>query len=86
MKEISIGSIVVSTAGRDEGNRYIVISMSGDFVELSDGKVRTLSHLKKKRIKHIESTGIISESIAEKLKSNKKVFDSEIYSTIKKSM
>ena len=86
MNEIAIGSIVVSTAGRDEGNAYIVVSQSGDFVSLADGKARTMANLKKKRIKHLKPTGIKVEAIADKLNTNKKVFDSEIYSAIKKSM
>ncbi len=87
MKEIPIGSIVISTAGRDIDNKYIVIGIvDKDYVLVADGKGRTMQHPKKKRIKHLKETMIVCDIIADKIKAEHKVFDSEIFSILKKSM
>jgi len=82
---IEIGSLVLATAGRDEGYYFVVIGKpSQDYVLIVNGDNRTLSSPKKKKIKHLESMDIIFDNIAEKINQNKKIFDSEIYSVIKK--
>jgi hypothetical protein len=48
-----------------------------------DGNFKKLINPKKKRVKHLNNSGIKVQSIAEKLLSDKKVFDTEVYSAIK---
>lgn len=56
---IEIGSVVRSTAGRDAGRNLLVIAIPDEeFVLLADGKLRTVAKPKKKKIRHIKTTGI----------------------------
>ena len=52
---------------------------------IANGDNRTLLKPKRKKIKHLKSQNIIIDSIAEKLALGKKVYDSEIYSALKKA-
>ena len=54
MKDIQVGSIVLSTLGRDRGNYYIVLAKEGNFVYIADGYVKTIEKPKKKNIKHLQ--------------------------------
>jgi large subunit ribosomal protein L14e len=79
MANMQPGQVVYSTAGRDEGRTFIVLSIIDDnHVYISDGDLRKVSKPKKKKVKHLKSTGIVASSIKEKLLSNIKVEDFEI--------
>lgn len=47
------GQFAVSGAGHDKGVLYVVVAEEGDFVYLSDGRLKKPDKAKKKRIKHI---------------------------------
>lgn len=81
---IKIGSFVMSNQGRDKNNIYIVKNILLKNVQLVDGNGKTLDNPKTKNIKHIVDLNEICEKIAIKFNTNKKVFDAEIYSAIKK--
>lgn len=53
-----IGSVVVSTAGRDKGGWFAVVSLEGEFAFLADGKARKLVNPKKKKRKHLQETNM----------------------------
>jgi|GEM_PF-388454 len=77
-----LGHFVVSKCGRDEGRAYVVVRIvDGDFVMVSDGKVRKLDNPKKKRKKHLRQ-GPLVETIARKLILQTKIFDSELHSAL----
>jgi ribosomal protein L14E/L6E/L27E len=79
-----IGSLCYSKSGRDSERYYIITDVLGDdYVMICDGKHRKLNKPKKKKLKHLKLKGQIFESIADKLKNNKQVFDSEIYSALR---
>ena len=51
---MKVGDIVISLAGHDTGDAFIVISeVSADFVLIADGKSRTLENPKLKRKRHL---------------------------------
>lgn len=76
---IALGQIVVSKAGRDAGRRFIVIKVVDyQFVQISDGDLRRVEKPKKKKIKHLEPTGEVAETIEEKLKSNTRITNPEV--------
>lgn len=60
-----------SLAGHDKGKLYLIISADEEYVYLSDGKLKTLDHLKKKRFRHVQVDYHIHETIADKLDSLK---------------
>ncbi len=76
---IALGQIVVSKAGRDAGKRFIVTKVvDGQFVQITDGDLRRVEKPKKKKIKHLEPTGEVAETIEEKLKNNVRLTNPEV--------
>lgn len=80
---ISIGSVVLSTQGRDKGMYFVVTSVTKDAIYLADGGMRKLASPKKKNIKHVSNSGVVLEVIAQKFTEGKKVFDSEVKSALR---
>ncbi len=60
-REISVGDLVVSTAGRDKGRAFLVVKKENEFVYLVNGKERKTVKPKKKKIKHIDSVLVAGE-------------------------
>ncbi len=53
-KEIMIGQVVKSKAGRDKGRKFLVLDIVDEnFVLLVDGDLRKISSPKMKKVKHI---------------------------------
>lgn len=81
--DIRVGSVVLSKQGRDKDMYFLVVSVNKGFVFLADGGMRKLNAPKKKNVKHVSSSGVVLEAIAEKLVTGKKVFDSEVKSAMR---
>lgn len=64
--EIDKSSLVVSKAGRDQGQLFYVIDADEQYVYLADGKSRRLEKPKRKKRKHIEQIPRTESRIAEK--------------------
>ena len=60
---INIGDIVVSIAGHDRGEYYLVIECDKDFIYVANGRLKTLDKPKKKNIKHVSRLGKSDEFI-----------------------
>jgi len=84
MSKIEIGNLVISKKGRDCGTLYMVYSIQGDKIALVNGQAKKMSNPKIKSCKHVISTDQTLDAIKEKIANKKKIFDSEIYSAIKK--
>lgn len=65
--EYRVGQIVRSKAGRDKGSDLIVLKIENGYVYVADGSVRRLENPKKKKLKHIQPSGKISEEIAARI-------------------
>ena len=61
MTEVCKGSLVYSRAGKDKGTLFLVLSVDGEYVYLTDGDTRKLSNPKKKKLKHINRTNKVCE-------------------------
>ena len=84
MSKIELGDIVVSKKGRDVGEHYVVIANLEDkYHIIVNGDTKTFLNPKRKIKKHLTRVSKI-DSIKAKLENNSKIFDSEIYSAIKK--
>lgn len=82
---IEVGAIVVSKMGRDEGRSFVVIrEIDPDFVLLADGRLRTMNHLKKKRRKHLKTTGVVVEELRTRLSKGEAVENHEVRSWLKR--
>lgn len=76
--EIDKSSLVVSKAGRDQGQLFYVIDADEQYVYLADGKSRRLEKPKRKKRKHIEQIPRTESRIAERIRNGEKVLNSEL--------
>lgn len=76
--EIDKSSLVVSKAGRDQGQLFYVIDTDEQYVYLADGKSRRLEKPKRKKRKHIEQIPRTESRIAEKIRNGEKVLNTEL--------
>lgn len=83
MKNFELGQIVKSTAGRDCGELFIILDIEEAYVYIADGKRRRIESPKKKKLKHLQITYMISEEIAGKLKYNEKITNADIRNNLK---
>ena len=83
LDDVRIGSVVLSTQGRDKGMYFVVVAIGKGVYYLADGGMRKLKAPKKKNVKHVSNSGVVLESIAAKLTEGKKVFDSEVKSALR---
>ena len=54
MERVETGMFARSKAGHDKGKLYIILRTEGEYVYLTDGKLRPMANPKKKKIKHIQ--------------------------------
>jgi len=59
---MEVGQVVFSKCGRDKGRAFVVLSVEGEYVFLSDGQLRPLNKPKKKKIKHTQLTHTVMGS------------------------
>ena len=76
--DINISDVVVSTAGRDQGQLYYVISADNMFLMLVNGKDRTLDKPKRKKLRHVQKVLRSETRVADKLRNGDKVLNSEL--------
>ncbi len=80
-----IGQLATSKAGHDKGVLYVVVGQEGDFVYLSDGRLKKPDKPKKKRLKHIQPINeTVEEALRKRLQDGGRVYGEEIKSAIKK--
>ncbi len=76
-----IGKIAYSKAGRDKDKWYIIIDRIDDnYVLVADGKKKTISKPKRKRLKHLNLTCEVAEEIKNSLLSDERDVDIKIKS------
>ena len=76
--DITISDVVVSTAGRDQGDWFYVIAEDPIYLFLANGKDRTLDKPKRKKRKHVQWVLRPETRVAEKLRSGNKVLNGEL--------
>ena len=76
--DISISDVVVSTAGRDQGEWFYVISEDPTYLYLANGKDRTLDKPKRKKRKHLQKVLRSETRVAVKIASGDKVLNGEL--------
>ena len=77
--DLKIGEVVISKSGRDCGKMFIVIKIIDEqYVMLCDGKLRKIERPKKKKMKHINTTGVVADTLAEKIANQTKIYNAEI--------
>ena len=76
--DINISDVVVSTAGRDEGEWFYVIGEDHEYLMLANGKDRPLDKPKRKKRKHVQKVLRSETRVAEKLRHGDKVLNGEL--------
>ena len=76
--DIQLSDVVVSTAGRDQGNLYYVIACDSIYLKLANGKDRSLEKPKLKKRKHTQVVLRSETRVAEKLRRGDKVLNGEL--------
>ena len=75
---ISRADVVISTAGRDQGQLFYVMDADDQFVTLVNGRNRPVEKPKRKKRKHVEKVLRSETRVAEKLRSGDKVLNGEL--------
>lgn len=79
-----VGKLARSKAGHDKGTVYVVVAREGDFVYLSDGRLKPPHRPKKKRIRHIQPIDTaVDEELCRRLRDGGKVYPEEIRYALK---
>lgn len=77
--DCNIGRVVVSKAGRDVGELFVIIGILDDkYVFISNGSQRSIEKPKKKKIKHLEYTSVMAEQIRDTIISDKELTNSMV--------
>ncbi len=79
MRDIDVGQIVISAAGRDKGHKFVILCIIDDkYVYISDGGIRKSEKPKLKKLKHLKKLNFVAEDIKYKLESEGKLSNNEI--------
>ena len=76
--DIRISDVVVSTAGRDQGQLYYVIGTDDQFLMLVNGKDRSLDKPKRKKLRHVQKVLRSETRVAGKIRNGDKVLNGEL--------
>ena len=76
--DYDISDVVVSTTGKDRGKLFYVIGTDPVYLQLANGRERTLENPKKKKGKHVKKVLRSETRVAEKLRHGDKVLNSEL--------
>ena len=80
-----IGKFATSKAGHDKGQLYIITAVEGEYVFLSDGRLKPVEKPKKKRSKHIQIiNSAVEEPLYNRLMKKETVRNEELKYAIKK--
>lgn len=72
--DLDIGQIVKSKAGRDKGKNFVVFGkIDTKHVFIVDGSLRRIDKPKKKQIKHLAKTNLVSNEIKAAILNNEKI-------------
>lgn len=87
MEDIYPSALVLSTAGRDKGKIFVVLSVEDEnYVAICDGRMRKTGHPKRKKVKHLKALGRNNELIQQKLSRHCEVTNAEVRSAVKELM
>lgn len=79
-----VGRLALSKAGHDKDTLYVIVAQEGDFVYLSDGRLKMPDKPKKKRLRHIQPMNdTVDKELAGRLLRGEKVYPEEIKYALK---
>ena len=78
LSDIQIADVVIATAGREKGKLFYVLDVDDNYLNLVNGKDRTLEQPKHKKRRHVDKVLRSETRVAEKLRQGDKVLNSEL--------
>ncbi|HZK57022.1 MAG TPA: KOW domain-containing RNA-binding protein [Clostridia bacterium] len=85
LTDLDIGQIVKSKAGRDKGRFFVVFGeIDAKHVLIVDGSLRRVDKPKKKQIKHLAKTNLVSDEIKAAILNSEKISNGFIRKEFKK--
>jgi ribosomal protein L14E/L6E/L27E len=81
--EYEFGNIVISKAGHDKGEIFVILKADAEYVYLMDGRYRTFLKPKKKKIKHVQGVHYIDLNLSEKSANRETIIDEDVKRAIK---
>ena len=81
---ISAGTVVKATAGRDKDKLFLVLQTDGAYCFIANGRERKAEKPKKKKLKHTRPEGLASEEILVKLSDGVSLTNAEIRRSIRR--
>ena len=78
ISDFNIADVVLSTAGRDQGELFYIIGTDPVYLMLANGKDRTLEQPKRKKLRHVDKVLRSETRVAAKLRNGDKVLNSEL--------
>ncbi|MBE6981840.1 MAG: hypothetical protein E7437_05905 [Ruminococcaceae bacterium] len=76
--DLTIADVVISTAGRDQGQLFYVLEADDTYLMLANGKDRRIEKPKRKKRKHTNKVLRSETRVAQKLREGDKVLNSEL--------
>ena len=76
--DLTIADVVISTAGRDQGQLFYVLEADAEFLILANGKDRRIEKPKRKKRKHANKVLRSETRVAAKIRNGDKVLNSEL--------
>jgi len=83
MEAFALGSLVKSKAGHDKDEVFVVIGAEGGYVEIADGKNRTVEKPKRKKKIHLQPILFQEEKLEELFREGKPVRNEDIKYALK---
>lgn len=81
---IGVGDVVISIAGRDKGNIFLVVESKGDSVLIVNGRIRKIGIPKKKNVKHLKKVeGAKLNELALRIQIGEAVGNERVYRALK---
>lgn len=81
--EIKPWQLVASAAGRDGGQRYLVLALCGDgFALVVDGQRRRVDRPKRKNLRHLRPFAAAAADLAERTAMGQAVSDEEVRASL----
>ena len=78
LPDLTIADVVVSTAGRDQGQLFYVLEADDTYLMLVDGRGRRIEKPKRKKRKHTKKVLRSETRVAAKIRNGDKVLNSEL--------
>lgn len=84
MPTCKVGNLVRSKAGHDKEELFFIIDIVGEYIYLVNGKTRTVSHPKKKKLKHVQCFNYRDEELVQMKEQGISLRDEDIRCAMKK--